>query len=144
MQLAYSRPLLDTGCGAAAAGQQVMSACAQAWTIRATGACGTVSSRTVADGVYAISNSALTACAGLLSGAACPSTATSLVTADDNSGNQRWTLTYVAGTAGVRLAAGCHEQMQLRCCHLLLLPGVLLVCAGHVHSPHHIDQKHVR
>ena len=75
------------------------------WTIKAAaGACGTATGRSVADGVYAISNSGLATCASLLSGAACPNTATSMVAADDATGNQRFTLTYIAGTAGVRLA----------------------------------------
>ena len=42
------------------------------------------------------------ACPTMLSGAACPSRAVGFVTNDDGSGMQRWTLTYVAGTMGVR------------------------------------------
>ena len=74
----------------------------QAWTFTPTTTCSASNVATIQSGVYAISNSALSGCASLLSGAPCPGTATSLVLADDNTGNQRIMVSYIPGTAGVR------------------------------------------
>ena len=92
----------SAACGANGAGAPQLQTLTQGqtglqqWTLTPiTVACGTP--LTLGNGVYNILQSGLGTCPSLLSGAACPSTASSFVTNDDGSGMQRWSLTAVAG-----------------------------------------------